>query len=147
MTPSNIVKVILQQAPSVVGASPTVDWGLNISKMPTTPIRSIAIFDTGGFNPNPALLLDFKTVQVQVRGNANDNALTYEKAQGIKDRLLGAPSQDMPGAAPQDRMVSLTMIGDITFAGRDENDYPIYTINFRLITEPATNALTQRIAV
>lgn len=147
MTPSNILKTILQQAPSVVGATPIADWGINISKLPPTPIRSVAIFDTGGTNPNPALLLDFKTAQVQIRGNVNDNALVYAQAQAIKDRLLGAPSQDMPGAAPQDRMVSLTMIGDITFVGRDENDYPIYTINFRLIIEPATNALTQRIAV
>lgn len=143
-TPSNIAKSILTQVPSVVGAGPTVDWGVHISKMPTTPIRAIAIFDTGGTNPNPSLLLDFQTIQVQVRGNVNDNALAYQKAKDIKDRLLGSPSQNV-GA---DRMVSLTCVGDITFLGREEtSDQPIYSINFRLIIEPAVATLSNRIAV
>lgn len=143
MRPSDIARSIMLQVPAVIGATASVDWGSSISKMPTTPIRAVAIFDTGGTNPNPAINLDFQTIQVQVRGNTNDNALTYQKAKDIKDRLLGAPSQDVGG----DRMISLTMIGDITFAGRDENDYPIYTLNFRLIIEPAVAALSNRIAV
>jgi len=145
MTPSNLLKTVLTQAPSVVGALPTNDWGVNISKLPTTPVKVVAIFDTGGVgNPNPALLLDFPTVQIQVRGGVNDNAAAYAKAKEIKDRLLGAPSQTLSG----DRLVSVGMVSDITFMGRDEaNDQPIYSINFRLIVEPATNSLTNRIAV
>lgn len=143
-TPSNILRTVLQQAPSITGAAPTNDWGVNISKLPLSPTRVIAIFDTGGIgSPNPALLLNFPTVQIQVRGNSNDNALVYAKAQDIKDRLLGADSQDVLG----DRLVSVGMIGDITFMGRDDNDCPIYSLNFRLIVEPATNALTHRIPV
>lgn len=143
--PSELIRTLLLQAPPVVGAVLTADWGTSISKMPTTPIRVVGIFDTGGIGaPNPALLLDFPTVQIQVRGNPADNAIVYSKAKEIKDRCLGAPSQDISG----DRLVSVGMISDITFMGRDEsNDQPSYSINFRLIVEPATNALTQRIPI
>lgn len=141
--PSEIVKALLAVSPAVSGATPTSDWGVNISKMPTTPVKVIALFDTGGPNPHPSLLLDYKSVQVQVRGGPNDNAVVAQKAQDIKDRLLGIDSQDVLG----DRLVSVTGIGDITFMGRDTDDQPTYSLNFRLIVEPATNSLTHRVAV
>lgn len=141
--PTDIVRTLLLAAPAVVSSVVTADWCTHISKVPTTPHRVIGLFDTGGVNPNPAILLDFKTVQVQVRGGPNDNELTFSKAQAIKDRLLGIDSQTVLG----DRLCSLTMIGDITFMGRNDQDQPLYSINFRLIIEPATNSLTNRVPV
>lgn len=140
---TDIAKEFLKATPAVGDIVVTNAWGMNISKLLATPDRTIGLFDTGGTNPNPAIRLDFKTLQVQVRGGANDNAVAYQKAQDVKDRLLGIDSQDVLG----DRMVSLTMLGDITFAGRDENDRPIYTLNFRMIIEPVASALTHREAV
>lgn len=141
---TDIAKTFLALAPAVGVVSPvTSAWGMNISKLLATPDQTLGLFDTGGTNPNPAIRLDFKTFQVQVRGGPNDNAIAYQKAQDVKDRLLGIDSQDVLG----DRMISLTMIGDITFAGRDENDRPIYSLNFRMIIEPVASTLTHREAV
>jgi hypothetical protein len=142
-SPSNILRDVLAQTPAVIHALPAGDWGAHISVLPITPTKAVALFDTGGTNPNPALLLDYQTVQIQVRGGKNDAMQTYAKAKEIKDRLLGCPSQDIDG----DRLVSVGGIGDITFVGRDDNDQPIFSLNFRLIVEPATNALTNRIPV
>lgn len=126
----------------VGSASPTSDWGVHVSLMPATPIRAIAIFDTGGTGegPNPKWLLDYRTIQVQVRGGTNDYEVAYAKIQAVKDVLLGMGAQTVEG----DRWDGVTGIGDINFIGRNENDQPILVMNFRVIVEPADNALTQR---
>lgn len=141
--PSEIVRTILQQATAVGSSTPSDDWGTHVSKMPEDPDKAIAIFDTGGSNPNPSLLLDFVTVQVRVRSKAGDNGGAWVKAKAVKDRLLGYPS----ATVGSDRVVSVISIGDIAFLGRDAKDRPEYVTNWRLIIEPATSDLTNRIAV
>ncbi len=141
--PSEIVRAILQQATAVIPTNPSAEWASHVSKMPENPDRAVAIFDTGGGNSHPSLLLDFATVQVRVRSAAGDNSGAWTKIKAVKDRLLGYPSANVGS----DRVVSITSIGDITFLGRDINDRPEYVTNWRLIIEPATTALTNRIAV
>jgi hypothetical protein len=127
---------------AVGSATPTDDWSIHVSKMPPTPDKAIAIFDTGGTGegPSPKWLLDYRTMQVRVRSNADDYTGAYNKMQDVKDVLLGLPAQAVLG----DRWDGVTILSDITFIGRDDNDRPELSINFRLIIEPATNALTHR---
>lgn len=129
-------------AAGVGSATPTADWGVQISTIPALPIRTIAIFDTGGTGegPNAKWLLDYRTFQVQVRGNVNDYVLAWSKMEACKDVLLGMIPQVIGG----DRWDGVTGIGDITFLGRNENDQPMLSMNFRLIYEPAASALTKR---
>lgn len=128
---------------ATVGSNtPTADWSVHLSVMPSTPDRAIAIFDTGGTEegPNPKWLLDYRTIQVRVRGKPNDYQTIYAKIAQVKDVLLGLPAQTVEG----DRWCGVTGLGDITFLGRDENDRPELIMNFRIIMEPADNALTNR---
>lgn len=128
-------------AASVGSGTPTADWSIHVSKMPATPDRAIAIFDSGGAETaNPQWLLDYRTIQVQVRGGPGDYEAAYNMAANVKDALLGLPAQTVGG----DRWDGVTMIGDITFMARDENDRPMLSVNFRIIIEPATNGLTNR---
>jgi hypothetical protein len=139
-SPAVAAKAILVSA-SVGVSTPTADWSIHVSKMPAEPARAIAIFDTGGSqNPDPMWLLDYKTIQVQVRGSVNDYTLAYGKMAAVKDVLLGMVARTVDGG----RWDGVTGIGDILFLERDKNDWPLLAMNFRIIVEPDTNALTNR---
>ncbi len=115
-------------------ASPTTDNSIWVSKMPTTPDQVISVLHTGGFAANPKWLVDFPSVQVMVRGVKGGYVTAQAKGQAVKDALLGLPSQDVLG----DRVTEVNMLGDMVSAGYDESNRPLFSLNFRLIVEPAT---------
>src|SRR5690606_5849257 len=117
--------------------------GIWIGKEPHQPDQAVVITRTGGLPPDPKWLLDYPKYQIRVRGAKDNYAQALSKAEDIKDVLLGIDSQDING----DRLVSVTMTSDIAFIGYDENDRPHFSLNFRLITEPAPSALSNREAL
>jgi len=119
----------------------TSGWGIFIGKEPTAPHTIITAYNSGGTNPNPKFLLDFPSLQVRVRGAPNGYVAAEAKAKDVKNALLGLVSQDLNG----DRWVSVTMAGDITPLGNDQQNRPMFSLNFNLIIEPATG--TNRIAL
>jgi hypothetical protein len=130
-------------AASVGAFEATTGWGIYIGKHPKTPDSVIVIASSGGFAPDPKWLLDFPTFQIRIRGNKGGYQEATLKAKDVKDTLLGLPSQDVNG----DRWVSVRMLSDNTLLGYDENDRPMFSMNFTLITEPATSGLTNRQAL
>ncbi len=119
-------------------------WVIEIGTMPDTPDRIIVLTDTGGIEPNPKWLLDFPTVQVMIRGNANGYLDTFREAKAVKDLLLGIDSFT---SADGDRWVSLTQNGDMAFIGRDDGMRPLFTINIAIILEPQLVANSNRLAL
>lgn len=119
----------------------TSGWSIHIAKEPAKPNTTITITATGGLPANPAYLLDYPNVQVRVRGDVSSYQSAEAKAREVKDALLGVPSQDLNG----DRWVSITQLTDIVSLGFDENDRPLFSVNFACIIEPATTALTNRV--
>jgi len=115
-------------------------WPIHVFMMPNDPDNTIVVKDTGGPGDDPRWLLDFSRLQVMVRGSQNGYQATFQKAKDIKDVLLGLPSQDLNG----DRWVSVTSGGGILPLGTDEIKRPLISINFQLIIEPGTSALTNR---
>lgn len=119
-------------------------WGIEVGVMPPSPDKIIMITDTGGIEPpNPRFLLDFPTLQIMVRGVVSGYILAWSEAKAVKDILLGVTSQTVNG----DRWVAVNIDGDLAFIGRDDNDRPLFTINFRLILEPKASPETNRIAL
>lgn len=116
-------------------------WQIEIGVMPTEPDNIIVITDTVGLPANPKWLIDFPTLQVMVRGNANGYLDTYNEAKAVKDLLLGITSFDLLG----DRWDSVTLNGDLGFIGRDDAMRPIFTMNFALIIEPQVVAESNRL--
>lgn len=127
-------------AASVGEAATSSNWPIHVFMMPNTPDEAIVIKDTGGPGDDPKWLLDFSRIQVMVRGNENGYQAAYQKAKDIKDVLLGLPSQDLNG----DRWVSVTSGGGILPLGLDDTKRPLISVNFQLIIEPGTSALTNR---
>lgn len=127
-------------AASIGAFGGTAAWGIFIGKVPPTPQAAIAVVTTGGLPSNPKYLLDYPSVQVLIRGVANGYAAARVKAQAVKDVLLGLESQVING----DKWVHLNTLGDIQSLGYDENNCPMFSLNFSLIIEPATNVLTNR---
>lgn len=118
-------------------------WGIYVSKEPSTPSTTITLFNTSGRPPNPKWLLDYPSLNIRIRGAKGGYVNAEDKAKEVKDVLLGLDSQDING----DRWVSVTMPGDLAFIGYDENERPMFSLNFRLIIEPAASALTNRRAL
>lgn len=132
-SPADAVKDILVTA-GIGAFGGTADWAIFISSAPDKPDPLIAIFDTGGATPNPKWLVDYPTVQVQVRGAQGGYQALYAKAKAVKDALLGYPSTDFNSLGY--RLVSVTMNGDIASLGNDETYRTTLVLNFQLITEP-----------
>ena len=109
----------------------TLDWAIRIGKEPTSPDRSITLYDTGG-DPNPKFLLDQSTIQIRIRGAKQDYQITYLKALDIKNQLLSFPKQIVNGTL----YIGIWPMGDIVYIGHDDNDRPLFTSNWRLGSEP-----------
>ncbi len=102
-----------------------------VSQEPDDPNFSITIYDTGGISPNPAYLRDEPTIQIRVRGDKNGYSTAWDKAQEIKDILLGADPVTLNGT----EYVLFTQIGDILSLGYDENKRPLIISNWQLVRE------------
>lgn len=118
----------------------TAQWAIYIGKLVEIPDDTISIFGSPGGTPNPRWLLDYPGVQVIVRGNENGYVNARAKAQKIKDLLLGLPTQVIGG----DHWLVVTMPGDIAPMGMDVKRRPMFSLNFKLIIEPAVTAGTNR---
>lgn len=138
--PSIGVKDLLVAASLGTFATPPnlASWPIFISKMPAEPDNCIALFDSGGQNPDPKWLINYPQLTIMVRGKSWQDV--YPKINNIRSRLTGLDSQDVNG----DRWVSLNQLGDIVNAGHDEKDRALLTATFRFIIEPASDSYTDR---
>lgn len=137
--PSEDLRTVLINA-GVVSATPTSSWSVHIGHLPKSPHEVVALSDTGGLTPNPKWLLDYPSVQALVRGAPNSYTTTRTKAIRIKDELLGILSLNVNG----NRLVSVTMAGDVAYIGNDQQERPMFSLNFRLIVQPLASADTNR---
>lgn len=124
---------------TIVGGS--TGWIRMVGKMPDSPNKVVCFYDTGGLPPNPKWLLDYRSIQVVVRGEPNTYGDTYTKIQEVRDKLLGL---DPATLVSGDRIDGITGLGDINFLEYDLESRPKFSVNFRIFWEPATNALTSR---
>jgi hypothetical protein len=118
-------------------AGGTGQWSVWVGKQPTSPDRTITIYDAPGLAPNPKWLLDYPTVQFRIRGGQPDYKVAGDKAIEVRNRLLGRESYDAIDGLG-DRIVSITALGDVNFVGCEENTVrPEFIFNLRLIIEPS----------
>jgi hypothetical protein len=112
-------------------------WTAGVTREPDSPDKCITIYDTGGGDPNPALLIDEPTIQIRVRGAAGaaGYAAAYTLCDAIKNKVLGIAAWTLTGIG---RYTGAWMLGDVNSIGYDGNNRPLLTMNFRVIREPAT---------
>jgi hypothetical protein len=109
-------------------------WNVELGKLTDKP-WSIGIMDTGGRAPEPRLMINYPTIQFLAQGDATGDGYpnTWAKLEEIRELILGIPAG--PRAYPDLTMCNQT--GDISFLGTSDKDFPRFSMNFQLITEPA----------
>lgn len=133
--PSIDVKDILVGTTITSSFASTADWGVYISQEPDQPSRSVTLYDSGGAgDANPKFLLEEPTIQIRIRGNPDDYTAAYDKANDIRDTLLGRGSTTVNGTL----YVGFWQQSDIIYLRRDERDRPIFVSNWRLVREPSS---------
>ena len=123
--PSEDIKDILAAVSSL---ALTFATDLFVSEMPMEPDQCVCVYDTGGESPEGDYIYERPTVQVRVRGVKGDYLVAHELAQSIRDTLNGEHNHTINGA----RYIGIWGVGDVIFAGYDDNHRPLLTINFRL---------------
>jgi hypothetical protein len=126
----------LMIAASIGGAESASEWAIHIGLAPASPDTCIVISHAPGQSPDPKWLLDFPAFQIRVRGAVGNYQSAEVKAQRIKDYFLGFTSADVDGV----RWVSITMLGEPSFIGADENNRPHFVVNLQMIVEPPQTA-------
>jgi len=119
----------------------TKDWVITYGKLAAEPMAVVNIRVTAGQTANPKFLLDYPAAQCLIRGHKGKYTEAKKIAYRVKDILLGITSQTVKGI----HWVAITMQGDVLYLGNDENDCPMFSVNFQCIIEPPTNSDTNRI--
>lgn len=116
-----------------------------IGRQQEEPNFSVTLADTGSLgNPNTKWLLDFPTVQALIRGEPNGYRDAYQKAQDVKDALLGVDPQAVGSGADQVWWSGITMMSDISYIAHDDKSRPLFSANFRILLERDKSVLSNR---
>lgn len=110
-------------------------WGVNVfgGVQPTSPNACVTFINTGGY-PRDEILnpevggLRYPTVMATIRGNQGDYKGAREKAEQVHDKLHKIMNFTANGNTYQVCMVE----GEPNWLGFDENNRPLWSINFKL---------------
>lgn len=122
-------------------AEPTTGWGISYGQPFLNYPKCITLATPGGQDPFPHLALNFPNLQVLIRGAPRMYVETSAKAREVQTALLGLVAQEVNS----EKWYSITQQGDCNWLGFDENSHPIWSLNFRLIIEPAASG--NRVAI
>jgi len=127
----DLVDLLTSRGVGVAGENPS-GWSLFVDKEPPSPDEAVTIYNTGGFEPNAKWLQDFPTVQVRARGQKLNPTTVMAKILEIKDELLGISKR----VINEDTYIGIWGLSDIAFLKYDDEQRPIYVMNFRIVKEP-----------
>lgn len=113
---------------SAAGLGLTFGTDIFISKIPDTPDVCYCIYDTGGMDPESQYEYDRPTVQVLCRGANGGYRAAWLAAKDVRDVLHGVSNETWNST----RYIGVWCMGDVLFAGYDESERPLFTINFRI---------------
>ena len=88
----------------------------------------VCLYDTGGEPPDAHVEYERPHVQVRVRGGKRDYLGAHSLAQGCRDALNGIYQYTINGA----RYIGIWCMGDIIFVAWDDENRPVFTVNFRI---------------
>lgn len=133
-----VANIIVGAAIGALGGSSA--WGVFVGKQPLAPDANISVREVGGQAPFARYLFDFPEVQVLIRGEANGYQAARQKAEDIKNAVVGNPGGvDADG----DNWASFLPTGGVNSLGFDESDRPQFSMNFKIILHPATGTYRQ----
>lgn len=123
----DMADILVADLVQIAGANAVFGTNLFVSQIPDTPDAVVVVADTGGTDPDVAIVYSRPTIQVRVRGAKGGYLAAYTLAQAIVTSLHGLSNQ-----VQGDSRYSSWQQGDIISIGNDASDRPELTINFRL---------------
>jgi hypothetical protein len=116
---------------SVIENDSSSQWvfgtNLFISMLPSTPDVAVGLLDSsGGSNNDMNKDEHVFSVQIRVRGKVFGYETAYQHALAIYNLLEGYPTTDIQGT----RYILIRAMGNVGFLQYDENDRPIFVMNF-----------------
>jgi hypothetical protein len=118
-----------------VGGLPgsTQTYTIYYRELTETPDKQIAIVPTGGSQQEHAEAVERPSFQVLVRGAANSSTDLEAKVNDVVDAL-----NLWDGTISGRRYIDIQRSGDILYLGRDENQRPMYSVNFGTVRSRTT---------
>ncbi len=108
----------------------TVGTDIFIGLMPDSPDTSVTVYESAGPGTiqtfGGGVALDRVSIQISVRGVRDDYPTARNRAVTIRDTLASV-TEVTQGSV---RFVRLDPTGYVNSIGRDEEDRPVFTINF-----------------
>lgn len=146
MSPAEMAKQVLEEADAFANIGlfgGTTGWRVGISRFIEQPDTQVILSDTGGNLTDPKWLLNEVSIQIMVRGAKTGNAYpdAYKKILDVRDLLLGIK----PRFVGDDWIDGITALGGIGQLGYDAHERPMLSQNLRMIIEPASTPLTNRL--
>lgn len=117
---NDLATYLTTQTDLVLGTS------LYLSHQPESPDEVVAIYDTGGVEPDRYLPTADPTVQILVR--ANDYETAHDRAQEIAGILHGLTNQEIGDYY----VYYIFLLGEPAHIGRDKRERDEYTLNLHL---------------
>lgn len=130
MSPAEGISAILEAAGLCGGVT---GWASYVGQLGALD-QAVCCFDHAGRGGEVKVAIDYPAVQIIVRGTKAQGGYSdaYAKAQEVFAALQGIDQN--PTAYTN--LVSCVARGQPTGMGRDENDRPMISLNFNLITNP-----------
>jgi len=111
---------------SAGGLDFTAGTDIFIGVMPDSPDNCVCIIDAGGYAPQPNYTYLRPSFQVSVRGSRQGYQDAWDDAQTIRDALHGVAGETINSTYYSQILAT----SDIMFVGNDDNDRPLFIINF-----------------
>lgn len=124
--PSVDIKDILESSQHAVG---TFGTDIFVGMMPKAPDACICIYDTGSWRqPETGFSCQYPTIMVKIRGPRGNYTTGYAKAKEVFDALHATYNETWNSTL----YVFIIAIQDPFFIGYDENNRPLFSVNFRI---------------
>jgi hypothetical protein len=110
--------------------NPSHVWSINVAREPVEPANCVTVYDTGGQGPDTDELdIHQPTIQIRVRSKVYIEG--YEKQRVIQS-VLHSIRQTTIGLTNYLSCVAET---DITYIGASDNDFYLFTANYRILRQ------------
>ena len=106
-------------------------WHFAYGRLVESTKPMIVVRNTGGISGESVVAQDYPSVQLIGRGNkgSGESERLWNKMFQCKEALVGIPSRPQAWI----NLSSVTLRGDITDVGYDDQDRPMFTLNLQLI--------------
>lgn len=103
----------------------------------TSADAQITFIDHGGRGGEVKVAIDYPSVQLIIRGSKAQGGYTaaFAKAKAAFDTLMGIDTPNATWAG----LVSCVATSQPQWLGRDDQDRPMFSLNFKLITSPESD--------